>query len=238
MNWTEQKRFNNVSTHLPPHICFIVLQVACLSSEMLICIRLEELLYQVRSGLETNAGLLWMKEHWLQLAPRERKERCIELWWEKVARAEGKKFLFFSPKVRTCWLVLHTGIGQGARKNGEKKASRSWANENFIRNSFSSLKRNPLSPQFSIWGWKQFWSRTRWYAQAFPYQQFANKESAFSTGTELGKAFSISPKCEGSGSPHPHSARSTIGKLSEACVQVTCLFAQAAYVYQYWLFLR
>ena len=61
--------------------------------------------------------------------------------------------------------------------------------------------------------------------------KFANKENAFTTGTDLGKAFCISPKCESLGSPH--SDRSAIGKLSEARVRVTCLFAQAAYVYRY-----
>lgn len=63
--------------------------------------------------------------------------------------------------------------------------------------------------------------------------EFANKENAFTTGTDLGKAFCISPKCESLGSLYPHSDHSAIGKVSEACVQVTCLFAQAAYIYRY-----
>ena len=64
-----------------------------------------------------------MKEHWLQLAPRERKERSKELWQEKVARVEGKNPMFFSPRSgHVDWFFTH-GIRQGARKNGEKKAS-------------------------------------------------------------------------------------------------------------------
>lgn len=66
-------------------------------------------------------GLLWMKEHWLQLVLKERKGRCIEEWWEKVARAKGEKSHGFSTEVRTCWLVLHTWGQRGCKKErGEK----------------------------------------------------------------------------------------------------------------------
>ena len=113
-----------------------------------------------------------------------------------------------------------------------KRHPRSWANENFIRNSFSL--KNPSQSSVLYLGMKTVLVQNKGDMLKLSHvNEFANKESAFMTGTELGKAFSISPKYEGSGSPHPHSDHSTIGKLSEACVQVTCHFAQAAYIYQY-----
>ena len=69
--------------------------------------------------------------------------------------------------------------------------------------------------------------------------EFANKENAFTIGTDLGKAFCISPKCESSGSPYPHSDRSAIGKLSEAVFRsLAFLLKQNMYIGTDFFFLR
>ena len=124
----------------------------------------------------------------------------------------------------------HMGLDRVQERMERKRRPRSWANENFIRNSFSL--RNPPQSSVLYLGMKTVLVQNKGDMLKLSHvNEFANIESAFTTGTELGKAFSISPKREGSGSPHPLSDHSTIGKLYEACVQVTCHFAQAAYMY-------